>query len=116
MDIMNIATRTLRIVGSVSALVGGVMLLGASGLVGAIPVVGGLASSLMDTIWNAGIGPVTVQRLVGLGLFMGAAHQFGLFSRVAGWLRMVPVVGDAAASGVELVDDVATEVSAGVTA
>tara|TARA_B100000131_G_scaffold293376_2_gene308648 strand:- start:2106 stop:2438 length:333 start_codon:yes stop_codon:yes gene_type:complete len=81
---MSAIMKTVKTIGAASVLVGGLFHLGGPAVF-RIPLIGGA----LNSIWNFGVGPVTVQRLFGLVAVLYGAHALGFDRLVA----RVPVVG-----------------------
>ena len=93
---MSAIMKTVKTIGAASVLVGGLFHLGGPAVF-RIPLIGGA----MNSIWNFGIGPVTIQRIFGLVAVLYGAQALGFDRLVA----KVPVIGAPVKRGLDILDD-----------
>jgi len=93
---MSAIMKTIKTIGAASVLVGGLFHLGGPAVF-RIPLIGGA----MNSIWNFGIGPVTIQRIFGLVAVLYGAQALGFDRLVA----KVPVIGAPVKRGLDILDD-----------
>ena len=93
---MSAIMKTIKTIGAASVLVGGLFHLGGPAVF-RIPLIGGA----MNSIWNFGVGPVTIQRIFGLVAVLYGAQALGFDRLVA----KVPVIGAPVKRGLDILDE-----------